>query len=210
MRTQFEHSAIPKPAPPCPLVPFFLLNWAGPSTVRWLTTQPHRGWNQVIHSQANKAGHQYRNLWGPFPLAVTKHRVLTPKGLVTSWYYKQHFLSVCYDFKVCKQTNKNLLKFSRYNWNISSQAEVLTLQTTTRELILTDHLSPVTTPHPNTYTILNRRKQKHWKPDAWLGSPEGKGAGIGSCLHASLLLLTKNYTYIWDSSLKTEYTKRTV
>lgn len=43
-----------------------------------------------------------------------------------------------------------------------------------------------------------------------LAQHEGKGAGIGTCLHASLLLHTKNYTYIWDSSLKTEYTKRTV
>lgn len=53
MRTQHEHSAIPKTAPPYRLVPFFLLNWAGLNTeVTHHTTS--WGWNQVIHSQANK------------------------------------------------------------------------------------------------------------------------------------------------------------
>lgn len=37
------------PSLPAPSL-FFLLNWAGLNTLRWLTTGPHGGWNQVIYS----------------------------------------------------------------------------------------------------------------------------------------------------------------
>lgn len=197
MHPQLEHSAIPKTAPPCRLVPFFLLNWAGLNTLRWLTTQPHGGWNQVIYLQANDAGDQYRNLGGPFTGAVTKHRVLYPKGLLTSRYYKQHFLSVCYDFKshcISTTTAKNLFRLSRYNWYISSQAEMSTRETTTRELNL--RYRQLQSPHPpQIQTTLNRRKLKHRQPDAWQ-SPAGKCTGVSTWLYTFLLYTKSSPTYL--------------
>lgn len=109
---------------PANLFLFFLLNWAGLDSSRWLTTQPHGAGIRSHILTANEAGHWNRHLLGPSPQQSPNGEFLPQKVCLPPVIINNTSFQSAITLKVTVSEQKSLLKLSRHNWNISSQVEI--------------------------------------------------------------------------------------